>query len=65
MKKFVFASVLALAAGGMLIAPALRAQDITIKDPAEFNSYSMATGQADPRPRRRLWKAFCRTIRRA
>jgi hypothetical protein len=58
MKNFVFASVLAMAAGGMLIAPALRAQDITIKDPAEFNSYSMASSQADPKAKAAALEAF-------
>jgi hypothetical protein len=57
MKKLVFASVMALASLGLFTAPMLRAQDstITIKDPAEFNTYNNAcggcaspTGQRDP-----------------
>jgi hypothetical protein len=57
MKKIVFASVMALASLGLFTAPMLRAQDstITIKDPAEFNTYNSAcggcaspTGQRDP-----------------
>ena len=57
MKKLVFASVMALASLGLFTAPMLRAQDstITIKDPAEFNTYNSAcggcaspTGQRDP-----------------
>jgi hypothetical protein len=46
MKKLIFASVMALASISLVLAPMLRAQDsITIKDPAEFNSYQMATSQ--------------------
>src|ERR1039457_1027186 len=50
MKKFVFASVMALASICLVSAPTLRAQDsdtISIKDPAEFNNYQMATTQSD------------------
>ncbi len=53
MKKFVFASVMALASLSLVSAPTLRAQDqsgtIQIKDPAEFNAYQMATTQSDPK----------------
>lgn len=54
MKKFVFASVMALASLSLVSAHTLRAQDqssgtIQIKDPAEFNAYQMATSQADPK----------------
>ncbi|HMG87351.1 MAG TPA: hypothetical protein VK574_16585 [Terracidiphilus sp.] len=54
MKKFVFASVMALASLSLVYAPTLRAQDqpsgtIQIKDPAEYNAYSMATTQSDPK----------------
>jgi len=54
MKKFVFASVMALASLSLVSAPTLRAQDqpsgtIQIKDPAEYNAYSMATTQSDPK----------------
>jgi hypothetical protein len=43
MKKLVFASVLALASISLVSAPTLRAQDtITIKDPAEYNTYQNA-----------------------
>ena len=52
MKKLVFASVVALASMSFVIAPTLRAQDqgqITIKDPAEYNAYQMATTQTDPK----------------
>lgn len=51
MKKLVFASVMALASLSLVPAPTLRAQDqtISIKDPAEFNAYQMATTQSDPK----------------
>ena len=45
MKKSVFSSVMALAVLSLFTAPMLRAQDsITIKDPAEFNTYNSACG---------------------
>jgi hypothetical protein len=50
-KKLILASVMALAIFSLISAPMLRAQDstITIKDPAEFNSYNSACGHcADP-----------------
>jgi hypothetical protein len=53
MKKFVFASAMALASLSLVPAYTLRAQDqsgtISIKDPAEFNAYQMATTQSDPK----------------
>jgi hypothetical protein len=52
MKKLVFASALVLAGIGLMIAPRMSAQDtdqITIKDPAEFNAYQVASTQTDPR----------------
>lgn len=51
MKKLVLTSVFALASISLIFAPMLRAQDstITIKDPAEFNTYNTACGHcADP-----------------
>jgi hypothetical protein len=64
MKKLVFASVLALASVSLVSAPMLRAQDsIVIKDPAEFNTYQMATSQADPKAKAVVCKM--RTIRSA
>src|SRR5450432_1279217 len=55
MKKVVFASVLAIAASSLFSVPAIFAQDqgaqadqITIKDPAEYNSYTNAIGQSSP-----------------
>ena len=62
MKKLVFASVMALASMSLVIAPTLRAQDqITIKDPAEFNAYQMATTQTDPKAKAAAWRAFSQT----
>jgi hypothetical protein len=40
---------MATASISLVPTPTLRAQDITIKDPAEFNSYTTATTQADPK----------------
>jgi tetratricopeptide (TPR) repeat protein len=49
MKKLVFASVMALASLSLVLTTTLPAQDsITIKDPAEFNAYQLATTQGDP-----------------
>ena len=59
MKKFVFASVMALASISLVSAPTLRAQDsITIKDPAEFNAYQMASTQADPKAKAAALETF-------
>jgi hypothetical protein len=62
MKKIVFASVLALASIS-LVAPMLHSQDqpggtIQIKDPAEFNSYQMATTQSDPKAKAAALEQF-------
>jgi hypothetical protein len=64
MKKFVFASVMALASISLVSAPTLRAQDsdqITIKDPAEFNAYQMATTQSDPKAKAAGLESFLQT----
>jgi hypothetical protein len=61
MKKFVFASVMALASLSLVSAPTLRAQDqntISIKDPAEFNAYQMATTQTDPKAKAAALEGF-------
>ncbi len=62
MKKIVFASVMALASIS-LVAPMLRAQEqpggtISIKDPAEFNAYQMATTQSDPKAKAAALEQF-------
>lgn len=62
MKKFVFASVLALASVSLVSAPTLRAQEsITIKDPAEYNAYQMATTQSDPKAKAAALESFLQT----
>ena len=64
MKKFVFASVMALASISLVSAPTLRAQDsdqITIKDPAEFNAYQMAITQSDPKAKAATLETFLQT----
>ena len=62
MKKFVFASVMALASIGLVTAPQLHAQDqqgqVTIKDPAEFNAYQMFSTQSDPKAKAAAGKEF-------
>jgi hypothetical protein len=61
MKKFVFASVMALASISLVSAPTLRAQDsdqITIKDPAEYNAYQMAYTQSDPKAKAAALETF-------
>jgi tetratricopeptide (TPR) repeat protein len=61
MKKFVFASVMALASLSVVSAPMLRAQDISVKDPAEYNAYSMAHTQADPKAKATGLESFLTT----
>ena len=59
MKKLVFASMMALASTSLVSSPMLRAQDsITIKDPAEYNTYQMAITQRDPKAKAAPWRAF-------
>jgi len=61
MKKIVLASVMALAVIGLVSAASLRAQDtgtITIKDPAEYNAYSQATTQSDPKAKAAALEIF-------
>jgi hypothetical protein len=62
MKKLVLASVMALASLSLVFAPVLRAQDsITIKDPAEFNSYQTASQQSDPTAKAAALESFLET----
>jgi hypothetical protein len=59
MKKLVFAFVLALASVSLVSAPLLRAQDtITIKDPAEYNTYQNAFAQKDPQAKASALESF-------
>jgi len=48
MKKVVLALMLGIASSTICVVPAASAQDITIKDPAEFNTYQNAIGIAAP-----------------
>jgi tetratricopeptide (TPR) repeat protein len=64
MKKFIFASAMALASLSLVSAPTLRAQDsdqITIKDPAEFNAYQLATSQTDAKTKASQLETFIAT----
>ncbi len=67
MKKFilapVFASALVLAGASLVSAPTLLAQSdqITIKDPAEFNSYQNAITQTDARAKASFSETFLTT----
>jgi hypothetical protein len=57
MKKVVFASAIALA-GAILAPAALFAQDITIKDPAEYAAYTNASSQSDPKAKAAAEETF-------
>ncbi len=65
MKKFVFASVMALATISLVPVPRLQAQNqpgtIQIKDPAEYNAYQMATTQTDPKAKAAALESFLQT----
>jgi hypothetical protein len=62
MKKLVLASMMALASLSLVPAPTLRAQaDISIKDPAEYNAYSMASTQSDPKAKAAGLESFLTT----
>jgi tetratricopeptide (TPR) repeat protein len=59
MKKLVFASMMALASVSFVSSPMLRAQDsITIKDPAEYNTYQMAIALSDPKAKASALESF-------
>jgi hypothetical protein len=62
MKKFVFASVMAMASISLVYTPSLKAQDsITIKDPAEFTAYQQANTQSDPKAQAAALESFLTT----
>jgi hypothetical protein len=62
MKKFLYTTALILTAAALVIPPALQAQDqITIKDPAEYNAYTMATTQTDPHEKAAALESFLTT----
>ncbi|HWG19412.1 MAG TPA: hypothetical protein VG225_02710 [Terracidiphilus sp.] len=58
MKKLVFASLMALSSMSLVVAPKLHSQDITIKDPAEYNAYQMANSQQDPKQKAAALDSF-------
>jgi hypothetical protein len=59
MKKQVFASMVVLAGMGFATVSQLKAQDnVTIKDPAEYNSYQLASTQADPKAKAAAYESF-------
>jgi hypothetical protein len=63
MKKLVFASVMALASIGLVVAPKLPAQQpdqstLKIQDPAEYNAYQMFSTQSDPKAKAQAGEAF-------
>ncbi len=67
MKKFVFASMMALAIMTLVSAPKLQAQQpadsgtLSIKDPAEFNAYQMFSTQTDPKQKTAAGESFLKT----
>lgn len=61
MKKLVLASVMALASLSLVPAPTLRAQDISIKDPTEYNAYNTAITQSDPKLKAAGLESFLQT----
>jgi len=61
MKKLVLASLMALACITLVSAPRLRAQDLTIQNPAEFNAYQNATTQSDPKAKAAALEQFLTT----
>jgi len=61
MKKLVIASAMVLMSLSLVVAPRLKAQDndqITIKDPAEFNAYQVAATQSDPKSQASALEGF-------
>src|SRR5580692_1325772 len=67
MKKFVLASMLALASVTLVTAPKLQAQQtpdggtLSNKDPAEFNAYQMFSTQTDPKAKAAAGESFLKT----
>jgi hypothetical protein len=67
MKKFVLASMMALASVTLVTAPKLQAQQapdggtLSIKDPAEFNNYQMFSTQTDPKAKAAAGESFLKT----
>src|SRR5436305_2662185 len=63
MKKLVLASMMALASVSLVTAPKLQAQsqDLTIKDPAEYNAYKMFDTQPDPKQKIAAGESFLKS----
>ena len=59
MKKFLFASALALAAASVVLSPALRAQEGSVSLPPEqYNAYQLAITQSDPKAKAAALESF-------
>jgi hypothetical protein len=58
MKKVVFASLMVLASMSLVCAPSLRAQDLTIQNPAEYNAYQSAITQTDAKAKASALEKF-------
>ena len=58
MKKLLLASAMALVSFAFVTAPTLRAQDLTIQDPAEFNAYQQASTQSAPAAKAAALESF-------
>jgi hypothetical protein len=61
MKKLVFASAMVLMGLSLVVAPKLKAQNndqITIKDPGEYNAYQVASTQTDPKSQASALEGF-------
>ena len=62
MKKLVFASMMALASIGLVLAPTLLAQQdqksLSIQDPAEYNAYEMFSTQQNPKAKAEAGEDF-------
>ena len=58
MKKLVLASAMALVSIAFVTASTLRAQDLTIQDPAEFNAYQQASTQTSPAAKATALESF-------
>lgn len=64
MKKLVLASLMTLASMGLIVTPALNAQQagtIKINDPAEYNAYQMAITQSNPKEKAAALESFLKT----
>jgi hypothetical protein len=58
MKKVVFASLMVLTSLSFVTVPSLRAQDLTIQNPTEYNAYQNANSQPDPKAKAAALEQF-------